>query len=92
MAYDALGKRVTSLKQTIDGRIPALLESQFQASDFQYQQNIDIPDRVTLLRLAVRDVSGDRKGSLEIPVWAISSPYRRKQLQLRPAVADGGPR
>ncbi|MBZ5689349.1 MAG: hypothetical protein LAP86_30475 [Acidobacteriia bacterium] len=87
IAYDALGKKVNGLKETITGTFSASYLQQFQASDYHAQENIEIPDRVTLLRLAVRDISGGRMGSLEIPVQAISSPYRRKQLNLPATVA-----
>ena len=91
LAYDPLGKRVTGLKQTVDDTVSADELQQFQSSGYHFHQTIDIPERATLLRLAVRDVSGNRIGSLEIPIWAISSPYRRKQLELPPSYQTGGP-
>jgi VWFA-related protein len=91
LAYDALGKRVTGLKQTVDDTVSADELQQFQSSGYHFHQTIDIPERATLLRLAIRDVSGNRIGSLEIPIWAISSPYRRKQLELPPSYQTGRP-
>jgi hypothetical protein len=87
LVYDALGQRVEAQKNIASARISA-------GSGYHLQQKIKVPDRATLLRLAVRDVSRGRVGSLEIPLWAVSSPYRRKQLQLPldPAVKDDGRR
>jgi VWFA-related protein len=82
LAYDALGQRVTGLKDDIRDTVSDADLEKFQSSDYKIRQTIQIPDRATVLRLAVRDVSSNRVGSLEIPVWAISSPYRRKQLEL----------
>ena len=88
LAYDALGRKVSGLMQTIVKTVSGAELQEFQSSDYQVHQTIEIPDRTALLRLAVRDVSGTRVGSLEIPVWTISSPYKRKQLELPPDV-DG---
>jgi hypothetical protein len=82
MTYDALGKKVQGWKQTVECTIAASAKGGFQASDLHLQQEIQMPDRATLLRMAVRDAEDDRIGSLEVPLWAISSPYRRKVLPL----------
>jgi hypothetical protein len=80
LAYDTLGKKVAVAKETISDTISASELQQFQASDYHIQQNLEIPERATMLLLAVRDVSSNRIGSVEVPLWAISSPYRRKRL------------
>lgn len=82
LAYDALGKKVTGLKQDVDATISTSELRQVQTSDYHVSQTLDIPARATMLRLAVRDAFGNELGSLEIPLWAIQSPYRRKQLRL----------
>jgi VWFA-related protein len=89
IAYDALGRKVTSVRQTVDG-ISVSEKQRFEASDFHFRQTVPIPDRVTLIRLAVCGVPGNRVGSLEVPLWAISSPYLRKALPL-PPVGDNPP-
>jgi hypothetical protein len=88
LAYDALGKRVTGLKDTVSETISAADLQQFQSSDYKIHETLQIPDRVTRLRLAVRDVDGNHLGSLEVPVWAISSPYKRKRLEPPAALPD----
>lgn len=82
IAYDALGKKVNGLKESIDASFPGSFLQQFQASGYHTDEKIDIPDRVSVLRLGVRDVSSNRVGSLEIPLQSVKSPYRRKQLKL----------
>ena len=82
LAYDALGKKVTGLQQVLEVSLSANELQQLQTSGYHLSENLDVPDRVTVLRLAVRDVSGEKIGSLEIPLWAVQSPYRRKQLRL----------
>ena len=86
-AYDAKGKRVTGLKSEIHEVIPAARGLRFRSSEFHYQQDIQIADRVTVLRFAVRDIATGHSGSLEVPVWAINSPYRRHRLRL-PSIAE----
>lgn len=82
LAFDALGKKVTGLQQVLDVSLSAAELQQVQASGYHLSQSLDVPDRVTVIRLAVRDESGGNMGSLEVPLWAIQSPYRRKQLRL----------
>jgi len=82
LAYDALGKKITGLQQVLDVSLSAHDLEQLQASGYHFSQSLDVPDRTTVLRLAVRDMAGERIGSVEVPIWAIQSPYRRKQLRL----------
>lgn len=82
LAYDALGKKVTGLQQVLDVSLSANELEQLQTSGYHLSESLDVPDRTTVLRLAVRDESGGKVGSLEVPIWAIQSPYRRKQLRL----------
>ena len=78
---------MTGLKSEIHEVIPAARGLQFRSSEFHYQQDIQIADRVTVLRFAVRDIATGHSGSLEVPVWAINSPYRRHRLRL-PSIAE----
>ncbi|HWG20604.1 MAG TPA: hypothetical protein VG225_08735 [Terracidiphilus sp.] len=80
VAYDASGKRVTDLTTAVRTRVPAAGLSQVEDSEFGDLQEIQVPDRVTVLRFAVRDIATGRVGSLEVPVWRIASPYRRHRL------------
>lgn len=82
LAYDDVGKKVTGMKQTIAGAINDSQLEKFRTSDYHVHQTIQIPERATLLRLAVRDVRSNRFGSIEIPVSAITSPYERKKLEV----------
>jgi VWFA-related protein len=87
VAYDATGKRVTDLESRIHEIVAAGRGQQFKASEFRFQQDVQIPDRVTVLRFAVCDIATGHTGSLEVPVWAIASPYRRHRLPL-PSTAE----
>lgn len=82
LAFDALGKKVTGLQEVLDVSLSANELEQLRTSGYHLSQSLDLPDRVTVLRLALRDESGGNMGSLEVPLWAIQSPYRRKQLRL----------
>jgi len=82
LAYDDIGKKVTGMKQTIAGAFNDAQLEKLRASGYHVHQTIQIPERSTLLRLAVRDVRSNRFGSIEIPVSAIVSPYERKKLEL----------
>ncbi len=90
LAFDALGKKVTGIQQALDVSLSASDLQGLQASGYQVKQTLEVPARTTVLRVAVRDMSDDKIGSLEIPVWAIQSPYRRKLLRL-PADLNQGP-
>ena len=87
LAFDAMGKKVTGLEQTLEASLSTAELQQVQTSGYHFSENLDVPDRVTVLRLAVRDESGGNMGSLEVPLWAIQSPYRRKRLALPAGVA-----
>jgi VWFA-related protein len=82
LAYDALGKKVAGFKQDNDVSLSAPELQGLLTSGYHLTQQLDVPDRTTVLRLAVRDVTGNKVGSLEVPIWAIQSPYRRKRLRL----------
>jgi VWFA-related protein len=82
LAYDALGKKVAGFKQDNDVSLSASELQGLLTSGYRLTQQLDVPDRTTVLRLAVRDVTRNKVGSLEVPIWAIQSPYRRKRLRL----------
>jgi VWFA-related protein len=82
LAYDATGAKVTGAKSSVNRSIPSSELAKFQASDYHVQLDIDVPERATLMRVAVRDTVANKIGSIEIPVWAISSPNVRQRLKL----------
>jgi VWFA-related protein len=86
LAFDERGKRVTGTKDTISFTVLAAQLEGLQASGFRLQQTFDVPERASVLRIAVRDVSRNKVGSVEIPIWAISNPYQRRRLDI-PVVA-----
>ena len=82
MAYDATGKRVNGVKSAIHETAAALGASQLNGLEYSFREDIEIPDRVTVLRFAVREPMTGRVGSVEVPVRSIDSPYRRRRLSL----------
>ena len=91
LAFDERGKRVNGIKDTISFAVHADKLQGLQASGYRIQQTLDVPERATVLRIAVRDVSRNKLGSVEIPVWAISNPYQRRRLEV-PFLAEEGKR
>jgi hypothetical protein len=53
------------------------------------QHTLDVPERAPVLRIAVRDISRNKPGSAEIPVWAILNPHQRRRLEIPVLVEDG---
>jgi hypothetical protein len=53
------------------------------------QQTLDVPERAAVLRIAVRDISRNKLGFVEIPVWAILNPHQRRRLEIPVRVEDG---
>lgn len=90
VAYDAMGHRVTGLKTQAKGMLSRTETASVLKSGFQIEQKIDIPERATTIRVAVRNASDNQMGSLEIPLWAVSSPYKRKQLPFPTELSDAG--
>jgi hypothetical protein len=52
----------------VDETFPPKLLEQVRGGAYRARQGFDIPTRAAWLRLAVRDVVGNRIGSLEIPL------------------------
>lgn len=91
LAFDESGKRVNGIKDTMSFAVHADKLQGLQASGYRMQQTFDVPERATVLRIAMRDVSRNKVGSVEIPIWAISNPYQRRRLEI-PVVAEDGKR
>jgi hypothetical protein len=90
LAFDKRGKRVTGIKDTIYFAVDAAQSQLLPASDYRMQQTFDIPERASVLRIAIRDVSRNKVGSVEIPIGAISNPYRRRRLEIPVVAGDDG--
>lgn len=82
LAFDERGKRMTGINDTISFALHTSQLQALQASGYRMQQTFDVPERASVLRIAVRDVSQNKVGSVEIPIWAISNPYQRRRLEI----------
>jgi VWFA-related protein len=82
LAFDERGKKVTGINDTITFTVPPAQFQLVQASGYRLQQSIDVPERAFVLRIALRDVSRNKVGSVEIPIWAISNPHKRRRLEI----------
>lgn len=71
IAYDDSGKRLNGVCEVVDLGLSAPEVEDFRNSGFQARQTIDVPEQAAALRLAVRDVSSNKTGSLEIPIVPI---------------------
>jgi VWFA-related protein len=82
LAYDDRGQKLAGIKEAIHITLNAEELQQFRGSLYKTHQAIIVPERMARLRLAVRDISQNKTGSLEIPEWSISSPFRRRRLEI----------
>jgi hypothetical protein len=89
LAFDDRGKEVTGIKDTVSFAAHAAQAQGSPASEYRIQQTLDVPERASVLRIAMRDVSRNKVGSAEIPIWAISNPYQRRRLEI-PVIAEDG--
>ena len=84
LVYDALGKTVAGAKQLLVAPLGPSEVEHVRNSDLHVHQELQVPDRASVLRFVFHDVFGNRFGSLEVPVSAISSPYKRQELEPAP--------
>ena len=91
VAYDALGKKVVGDKQQLIVSLAPSEVAHVKNSDLHVHQALQIPDRATVLRFVCHDVLGNHFGSLEVPMSAISSPYKRQKLEPTPATGANQP-
>jgi len=82
LAFDRNGKRLTGIKDTVQVILEPSEKAEFQTSGFHRTQEIAIPWTAAVIRLAIRDAVSKKMGSLEIPVWSITNPYKRQRLEL----------
>ena len=87
LAFDERGKKVVGLKDTISIKFSASELERFGKEGFHHRVEFDVPERGVVLRVGVHDISQDKLGAVEIPVWAIKNPFRRQRLHV-PALTD----
>lgn len=91
LAFDERGKEVTGIKDTVSLAVHVAQLQGSPASEYHIEQTLDVPERASVLRIAMRDVSRNEVGSAEILIWAISNPYQRRRLEI-PVIAEDGRR
>ncbi len=67
-AYDAQGKLVTSLSQTIQPTLTPTQQQQLIKSPFRFFQQLDLPPGLLFLRIGILDATANKAGTLEIPL------------------------
>jgi VWFA-related protein len=67
-AYDAEGKLVTGLSQTVTMPLSDARFQQFIQGPFRFAQQLDLPSGQLFLRIGVLDPTSNKVGTLEIPL------------------------
>ena len=67
-AYDAQGKLLTSLSQTMKFPHTNAEYQQFLTTPFQFYQQLDLPSAPLFLRIGILDATANKTGTLEIPL------------------------
>ena len=67
-AYDAEGKLVTSLGQSIHPTLTPAQQQQLIHGPFRFFQQLDLPPGQFFLRIGILDATSSKIGTLEIPV------------------------
>ena len=78
-AYDGDGNVVTSLRQAIDLNLTAEQAEQLAHSPFRYFQQLDLPAGALFVRVGVLDRTGNKVGTLELPVTVAKTPQPTAQ-------------
>jgi hypothetical protein len=73
-AYDADGNLMLGSRTSVDETFPPKLFEEVRGGAYRTRQGVDIPTQAAWLRLAVRDMVGNRIGSLEIPLPLAAEP------------------
>jgi hypothetical protein len=76
-AYDADGKLVTSLGQSINLPLTADQAQQLAKGPFRFFQQLDLPPGQLFLRIGILDRTSNKVGTLEIPVTVPKNPPQR---------------
>ncbi len=70
--YDANGKLVDSVGQSIETMVTPTEYAQFQQSGVPYHQEVSVPAKGEYsLRIAMRDAGADHVGAIEVPVASV---------------------
>ena len=67
-AYDADGKIVTGLSQTVKMPLSDAKYQQFIQGPFRFFQQLDLPSGQLFLRIGILDPTSNKIGTLEIPL------------------------
>jgi VWFA-related protein len=67
-AFDAEGKLLTGLSQTVDLPISSAVYQQFIAGPMRFFQQIDLPPGALFVRVGVLDRTSQKTGTLEVPL------------------------
>jgi VWFA-related protein len=78
-AYDGDGNVVTSLRQAIDLNLTEEQAAQLAHSPFRYFQQLDLPAGALFVRVGVLDRTGNKVGTLELPVTVAKTPQPTAQ-------------
>jgi VWFA-related protein len=76
-AYDADGKRISSLSQTLKLPLSDAAYQQMQKGPFRFFQQLDLPPGEVFLRVGIRDLISNKVGTLEIPLTVPKNPPDR---------------
>ena len=76
-AYDADGKLINSLSQTLKLPLSDAAYLQMQKGPFRFFQQLDLPPGEVFLRVGIRDLTSNKIGTLEIPLTVPKNPPDR---------------
>jgi hypothetical protein len=89
-AYDDDGRMLNGLVETSDQSENAASLAQNAQGIYRVQQQLDIPLAATSIRIAVRDVSTDHIGALEIPLPLAPETQNKAAAPAQPAAPSLG--
>jgi hypothetical protein len=75
-AYDAEGQMLNGVVENTDTSLPSRPGETAKAGLFRAEQRIDAPLNTASIRIAVRDISTDRLGAMEIPLPLAPEPVQ----------------
>jgi VWFA-related protein len=76
-AYDADGKLINSLSQTLQLPLSDSTFQQMQKGPFRFFQQLDLPPGEVFLRIGIRDLTSNKIGTLEVPLTVPKTPPDR---------------
>ena len=81
VAFDADGKQLTMLSQTMKLPLTADEYQQFIQAPFQFSQQLDLPPGQFSLRIGILDGTSNKVGTLEIPLTVPKTPPQQASAQ-----------